>query len=140
MSAQKTLTDHINNTERSFHSSFNARSTISNNDTNLATNNEAQYNNFSDNRIGVEVPEANDRLRRRSATSTNETNRRASKLSYNNSQGHHHHHYHHQVPQPRNIFKPFTRESLEAIKARIKKENERKLQIHQTQQEVDKNK
>lgn len=81
-------------------------------------------------------------LRRRSATSsTNSAHRRASRLSFNYSQGrsaqpHHHHHYHHPVPQPQNSFRPFTRESLEAIKRRISEENARKLQMQQAQEVV----
>ncbi|XP_017493920.1 PREDICTED: sodium channel protein type 2 subunit alpha-like, partial [Rhagoletis zephyria] len=78
-------------------------------------------------------------LRRRSATSSSSAQRRASRLSFNYSQGraaqpHHHHHYHHPVPQPQNSFRPFTRESLEGIKRRIREENARKLQMQQAQE------
>lgn len=94
-------------------------------------------------RMDVEVmPPAETTLRRRSGTSsTASAQRRASRLSFNYSQGrsgqaHHHHHYHHPVPQPQNTFRPFTRESLEIIKRRIREENARKLQMQQAQEVI----
>ena len=139
MSAQSSRTDHADNADRNYYSS-NAR-TASNLHPNPATRNEAQTSaNYADNQLDVEASEADARLRRRSAASSGSVNRRASRLSFNYSQGraqpHHHHHYHHQVPQPQHNFKPFTRQSLEAIKTRINEDNARRQQIQQAQHEV----
>lgn len=140
MSAQPSRSDDADIADRNYNSSSsNARTAANSLHPNLATSHEAQTSaNLTDNQLDVEAVEAESRLRRRSATSSGSA-RRASRLSFNYSQGraqpHHHHHYHHQVPPPQNNFKPFTRESLEAIKRRISEENARKLQI-QAQHEV----
>lgn len=140
MSAQPSRTDDADSAERNFSSSSNAANSLH---PNPAISHEAQAtsaNHHSDNQLDVEATEAETRLRRRSATSSSSAaNRRASRLSFNYSQGraqpHHHHHTHHQVPQPQHNFRPFTRDSFEAIKGRIEEENARKLQL-QAQHEV----